>query len=305
MRFDLQDLRLVIAVAESGSITAGAAASYLATASASERLKVLESSLGAAIFHREPRGVSLTAAGTILVRHAHAVLAQVDALQLELQHLKQGLQGEVRVVTNFVARARLRDTPLIAFLKANPRINVVLEEAPSKKALEMVQQGKADLGVAALGEAHADLAFRELFIDQLVAVTSRSHPISARGEVQFGELLNYDFLCFGAGSALQDYLSSQAAALGRHLKGRVTADSLSTLCHMAEAGLGVGVAPLSLVASMPCTLGIGLTRLQESWSRRRIGIFWSPDMPTDCAAYRFIEYLSASTFEQADPLLLD
>ncbi len=244
------------------------------------------------MFHREPRGVTLTAAGSVLVRHAHALLAQVDVLQLELSHLKQGLQGEVRVVTNFVARARLLDTALIAFLKTNPRINVVLEEASSADALKMIQQGKADLGVAALSDAHADLACRQMFIDQLVAVTTRTHLVTTRKEVQFAELLNYDFLPFSASSALQSYLDSKALELGRDLKGRIAVNNLSTLCRMVEAGVGVGVAPYSLVASLRRTLAIALTPIQETWSRRRIGIFWKPDMPRDCSAYRLIDCLS-------------
>src|ERR1700760_582254 len=66
MRFDLVDLQLFIAVADSRSITGGADRSHLALASASARIKGLEDALGVILFKRGRRGVELTAAGESL-----------------------------------------------------------------------------------------------------------------------------------------------------------------------------------------------------------------------------------------------
>ena len=62
MRFDLVDLQLFIAVADSGSITHGAMRAHLALASASARIKGLETDLGVALLKRRRRGIELTAA---------------------------------------------------------------------------------------------------------------------------------------------------------------------------------------------------------------------------------------------------
>ena len=63
MRFDLVDLQLFVAVAETRSITGGAGRVHLALASASERIKGLETALGIALLKRGRRGVELTSAG--------------------------------------------------------------------------------------------------------------------------------------------------------------------------------------------------------------------------------------------------
>src|SRR2546430_13651160 len=65
MRFDLIDLQLFIAVADARSITRGALRAHLALASASARIKGLETALGAALLKRGRRGIELTAAGAI------------------------------------------------------------------------------------------------------------------------------------------------------------------------------------------------------------------------------------------------
>src|ERR1700756_3255295 len=74
MRFDLVDLQLFIAVADSRSITRGADRSHLALASASARIKGLEDALGVTLFKRGRRGVELTAAGGRLLDHGRLVI---------------------------------------------------------------------------------------------------------------------------------------------------------------------------------------------------------------------------------------
>ena len=66
MRMDIADLRLFLAIAEAGSITAGASQANLALGSASERLRAIEADAGTALLTRHPRGVSLTEAGAAL-----------------------------------------------------------------------------------------------------------------------------------------------------------------------------------------------------------------------------------------------
>ena len=73
MHFDLIDLRLFLHVVETGSITAGAARSGLALASASARVRGMEEQAGVALLERGRRGVEPTPAGRALLHHARLV----------------------------------------------------------------------------------------------------------------------------------------------------------------------------------------------------------------------------------------
>ena len=90
MRFDLVDLQLFIAVAETRSITNGAERVHLALASASERIKGLEAGVRGCAALRGRRGVELTAAGESLLDHARIVIHNVEALQGDLADLPGG-----------------------------------------------------------------------------------------------------------------------------------------------------------------------------------------------------------------------
>jgi molybdate transport repressor ModE-like protein len=90
MRYDLTDLQLFVHVIEAGTISAGAKATFLTPASASERIKGMEDALGQPLVVRGRKGVSLTDAGTAVLKHARAILQQVQRMQGELQDLGGG-----------------------------------------------------------------------------------------------------------------------------------------------------------------------------------------------------------------------
>ena len=105
MHFDLTDLRLFLHVQEAGTITGGAAASHMTLASASERTRGMEDSLGSPLLSRARRGVQLTPAGRTLAHHAQLVLRQIDQLQGELGDYGAGIKGHVRLLCNSSALA--------------------------------------------------------------------------------------------------------------------------------------------------------------------------------------------------------
>src|SRR5690348_1787127 len=92
MRFDLVDLRLFLFVVEAASITHGAARAGMALASASERIRLMEESLGAPLLERHRRGVRATPAGAALVHHAQLVIQQLSGC-VGIVRVCPGLQG--------------------------------------------------------------------------------------------------------------------------------------------------------------------------------------------------------------------
>src|SRR3546814_15721081 len=100
MRFDLTDLRLFMNIHDTGTITKGAQRSHITLASASERVKGMEESLGVALLIRDRRGVQPTSAGRALLHPARPVLKQMDRLHGELARYGKGLKGHVRLLCN-------------------------------------------------------------------------------------------------------------------------------------------------------------------------------------------------------------
>lgn len=84
MSYDLVDLKLLAAIAEHGTLRAAAAQNCLASSSASQRLSKLESELGVTLFVRHRRGLELTSAGKVALRHVRVVLNSISLIGNEI-----------------------------------------------------------------------------------------------------------------------------------------------------------------------------------------------------------------------------
>ena len=138
MRFDLVDLRLFLFVVEAANITHGAARAGMALASASERIRLMEESLGAPLLERHRRGVRPTPAGAALVHHAQLVIQQVERMRGELSEYADGIRGRVRLFANTTATAEFLPATLAAFLSHHPQIDIDLEEHSSREIVRAV-----------------------------------------------------------------------------------------------------------------------------------------------------------------------
>ena len=149
LRFDLTDMRLFLTAVEQGSLTKGAESMNLALASVSERISGMEASLGAQLLERNRRGVTTTAAGDALIRHARLILNQVEQMRGELRTYGTGLKGRIRLLSNTAGLASFLPNQLCRFLAAYPDLSIDLNEWPSTEIAVAIAEGRADLGVVA------------------------------------------------------------------------------------------------------------------------------------------------------------
>src|SRR5579862_1461990 len=149
MRFDLVDLQLFVAVADSGSITHGAMRSHLALASASARIKGLETDLGVALLKRRRRGIELTAAGESLRDHARLIMHNVEMMRGDLAAYSTGVRVGVHLLANTTGLSVHLPKALAAFLREHPDISLDVEERESVDIAAAIASGAAELGFAA------------------------------------------------------------------------------------------------------------------------------------------------------------
>ena len=272
MRFDLVDLQLFVAVAETRSITAGATRVYLALASASERIKGLEETLGVALLKRGRRGVELTSAGESLLDHARIVLHNIDALRGDLASFASGAQASVHLLANTSGISEYLPRALAAFLAGHPRISIDVEERESGEIARAIASGAADLGLAAehaLPDGIERIPFSE---DRLVLVVPRSDELATRRQVDFRDVVSRDFVGLITSSALHAHVSGHAARLGARLRFRARLNNFDAIGQMVAAGIGVAVMPEIAARRCARSMKIAVVRIRDSWADRRLAI---------------------------------
>jgi DNA-binding transcriptional LysR family regulator len=267
-RLDLQTLRVVIAVAESGSISAGSDRLQLAVAAASARISAMEAALGIRIFERSPRGVELTAAGRMLVQRGRELLDGADRLALDLHDWSLGLAGHVRLLANASALLQVLPQRLEAFSRSHPRIHVEVEERMSPEILGALLEGRADVGIVDLATPTRGLDFVPFFRDQLALVLPAGHALAGEREVRLPQLLAENFIVIAGANMVKTRLFNAAAALGEPLQVRMQMRSFDAACRMVAAGLGVAVLPAQAILPQLAHLALKAVPVAEDWAQR-------------------------------------
>ncbi len=272
MRFDLVDLNLFVAVAETRSITNGAQRVHLALASASERIRGLEDALGVALLTRGRRGVELTPAGESLLDHARVVLHNVEAMRGDLAAFARGAKATVRFLANTSGLSEYLPKTLAAFLADHPNISIDVEERESAEIARAIVSGSADLGLAAehaLSDHIERLPFSE---DRLVLVAAREDDLAGRRQVDFAEVVQRDFVGLINSIALHSHISGHAARLGARLRFRARLNSFDSIGQMVAAGIGIGVMPEVAARRCARSMKINVVRIRDSWANRKLVI---------------------------------
>ncbi|CAM3149271.1 DNA-binding transcriptional regulator, LysR family [Pseudomonas gessardii] len=269
MHFDLIDLRLYLHILDAGNITAGAARSHLSLAAASARIRAMEASLGVEFLQRGRRGVTPTAAGNALARHARLLLQQAERLQQELAEYANGVKGQVRLLCNTTALSEYLPELLADFLCAHPNLDIDLQELPSLRITHALRQGAADLGIISDAVDTHGLQTRPFRDDPLMLILPTGHPLTA-GAVSFIDSLPYDYVGLAADSALAVYLEEQALHAGFRLQTRVRADGFAGVMRMVARGAGLGIVPLAALQRWPHAQPFQAQPLTEDWACRKL-----------------------------------
>jgi len=272
MHFDTSDLRLFVAAAEEGSLTAASQRCHLALAAVSKRIGKLEAQTGSTLFTRSKTGVALTPAGQVFLRHARSWLYDFQLLNAELQEHGRGFRGLVRVAANTNAMLGYLPEVVGDFLHRHHQVDVRIEEVLSVEVIRRVAEGRADIGIFAASVDAGRLACYPFRDDQLVVVMARHHPLAAAGTLAFDEVAEEDFIALDQQAAIQTFLNEKAQQLGKLMRVRVATRSFDAVCRFAQCGVGVGIVPRSAAERFADAANLAVVPLADPWAERRLQI---------------------------------
>ena len=147
---EIKELNYLIAIAEEKSISKAADRLYMAQSSLSQFLQTMESNLDSRLFVRTSRGVRPTEAGMIMLKYAHATLAEYHRTQDEIQDLKELKSGSVILGISGFRGSYLLPPVLNAFKLDYPGIRVQIVEQNSMALEQMLLNGEIDVALLVL-----------------------------------------------------------------------------------------------------------------------------------------------------------
>jgi DNA-binding transcriptional LysR family regulator len=188
---DIAELRAFCAAADLGSLGRAARLLNVSQPALSKRLRMLEALAGARLLERSPRGVKLTPAGTRLYVEARKLLAQSEAVEDVMAGLGRE-QQPVRLAASHTIAEYVLPGPLVEFERKRERhLSVELVIANSLVVRELVREGRAEFGIAAVDPSAASDGLSEIpFIDdEVVVAVPHEHPWAGLRMIPVSELV--------------------------------------------------------------------------------------------------------------------
>ncbi len=249
---ELQQVRYVLAVAETNSFTRAAERCLVVQSALSHQIARLEKELGARLFERTSRRVRLTPAGAAFLPAARQCLDAAERAAAEVAAAVGEVRG--RLAVGLIPSVAAVDIPgaLRDFRRRYPDVRVSLRVGASEELVEQVKEGA--LEVAFLGlpitARPEGVDARELARDRLVAVVAPDHPLAGEPAVDLRRLSSEVFVDMPAKTAgrVQSDQAFSAAGLGRDVAFEVT--NADFLVRMVGQGLGIAMLPSAYASQL-------------------------------------------------------
>ncbi|WP_370618689.1 LysR family transcriptional regulator [Mumia sp. Pv 4-285] len=236
---DVQTLRLLVSVAEHGSLGASARDLGMTQPAASARIRAFEARWRISVLTRSPRGSRLTEDGEVVVSWARTLLHELETVRSSLLALGEERRSGVAVAASLTIADLILPRWLAELRARRPEVSPRLHVVNSDTVAAMVRDGDVDLGfIESAGTPH-DLATRVVGHDSLAVVVAPGHPWSRRRTpVTLDELQTASYVVREPGSGTR---STFEAALRRQPAIVLEASSTSALLGAAAAGVGPAV----------------------------------------------------------------
>lgn len=322
MHFDLADLRLIVAIAETGSLSKAAAGLPTALSAASNRLRRFEAQCDLAVFVRHADGMTPTPAGRLLLDRARQVLQEAGRLAETAGDLAGRRRIALRLAGTTVANSTFLPAALGPFLGDYPEVDLQLTERNSPDVLQAVQAGEVDIGVldgnAATSAGVVTLPFRN---DRLVLVVPSAHPLghapgadsnantimktamsdaASAGErpaqVRLQDALGYPFVCLPPERAMQRFIEDMAARSGKALQIRVRAPGFDAILQLVAQNAGIAMLPEAAVRQSR-GLPVRQVPLLDPWATRELRICIRGREALSVHARQLLGYLTGAAAE--------
>ncbi|HEY7482926.1 MAG TPA: LysR family transcriptional regulator [Streptosporangiaceae bacterium] len=272
----LDDLRVFIAVYETGNLSTVARTLSCTQSAVSQHVKRLEREVGMALIERQPRGVAPTEAGRILYQAALGGIASLDGALRRLGELRDGHGGAVRITTGGVTVRHFMAGAIAGFRERHPNVTLEFRSAYStRRCIELLHGGRVDLAWITIGATLPGVQQRPVVELPWVLVVPADDPLAGRETIDPAELRDIRYIAHPENSASRQRLDENFVRLGFGPPAPVGVADWDTAILLAELGIGhailpalprLAIAPGDAVRAVPIS---GLASLTVGWAVRQ------------------------------------
>lgn len=295
MNIELRHLRYFVAVAEELHFGRAAARLNISQPPLSQQIQILEQQIGARLFARTNRSVSLTAAGVQFLADSRQILTQVEDAAARAGRLHHGETGELRIgFTSSAPFIKAVSDTLSTFRRRFPDVHIQTRETNTREQIVPLNEGALDLGLMRNTQLPDTLCWERVLREPLLAMVPSDHPLARQQSVSLLELAREPFVFFDphVGTGLYDDILGLMRRYGTTPVITQEVGEAMTIIGLVASGLGVSILPASFkrvqlneMRWLPITEPDAVSEMWLVWAKHR---------EQGLAAQRFRDYLLAA-----------
>ena len=246
---NLELYRVFYTVAKCGSLTKAAEELFISQPAVSQAIKQLETQLGGQLFNRTHKGMELSeTGGKQIFPIVEKALKLFDEAESKYIELKDTATGIVRICAADTVSTHF----LLPFIKTYhekyPNVNLILQNGTSSETIELLKNGKGDIGFVNLPIDDSDINLSNTVM-QLhdTFVCSDKFVELTKDVIDLKRLQDYPLLMLELATATRQAIVSFAHSQGVHLHPEIELASLELMTELAKSGIGIACIPREFV----------------------------------------------------------
>jgi molybdate transport repressor ModE-like protein len=246
---DVRRLRVLREVASRGSFSAAADALHFTQSAVSQQIAALEREAGATLVERNARGVRLTEAGEVLVRHTDVITARLADAEAELEALSGLRGGRVRLAAFPSAGSSIAPSAIARFRALHPHVELSMVPAEPPEGQEKLRSGEVDIALlieTPWGECDTDRTLERVHLldDPMFVCLPREHRFASKAKLRLEDLREEQWLVGTGGSCPDAAVFLRACErAGFEPKIAFNLDDYAAIQGFVATGIGVSVIP--------------------------------------------------------------
>jgi DNA-binding transcriptional LysR family regulator len=245
---DLRQLEILQAIAETGSFTACGRKLHVSQSAISRQILLLEEELGEPLFLRVGRQVRMTPAAESLVQLGQRVFLDVRETVGAITDRTGDLRGTLRLSGGMTVCLYVFPPLLKRLRRVHPHLDVRLTVAMAGRSVQEIRGGRVDAGLLTLPVEESDLVTVPVLREELLLVTTPTHPLARRRKVMPRDLDGQPFVLFEVGSATRKVIDQFFATEKIEPTIVMDTENVEIIKAMVKTGMGIGIVPYQSVA---------------------------------------------------------
>jgi len=297
---DVKQLKYFVHVAELGSFSKASAFLSIAQPALSRQVRNLEGELGATLLYRNGRGVSVTESGDQLLRHAKAILEQMERARNEVAAVEGEPQGAV-ILGMPPTVSQVLVTPLIKHFRSHyPQISLKVVEGFSGHVHEWLVQGRLDVALLYNAPKTRHLITEELLIEELFLISPPAAAEPGTETVRLAALSDLPLILPSRPHGLRLLVDTVAADADVALSVDVELDALSAIKELVEDGAGYTILPYASVHREVAEGRLAARRIVGPPISRSLLLASSTQQPISAAARAVMQQIKGQVRDLVD-----